>query len=270
MKYFRRLLQDILHFQNVELIPVVVLGLIILIFNILGIKTILGCSISDLLPSLTLIALGLLSIGLLFTRYRIEETYLFANTTDIISFESDKNTEIIENLKNSNEVLLIGINLRKTTIQYYENFIKIAKRGGYVKAVIAHPEKINICDLCDRFERGRVTPAQYLSAFDQTILQFCNIRKINEEIGIDVNAVELRAINFIPSFSLYIFPKAKGGAFAYVEIFAYKSPDGSIPKFKVSKLKNPVWYDHFLSQFNKIWDDAEPIKSRNNNKIVIG
>lgn len=262
MKYLKRLLRDTLKLDNFELIPVVILGLIIFVFEILGIDNIFGKPLSDLLPSLTLMALGLLAIGLLFTRYRIEETYLSVDPADLVTFSIEKNDEVALNLKNSDEILLIGINLRKTTLEYYENLRTIGKRGGHVKALIANPNAIDMNDLTNRFGRGRATIEQYLSAFDQTILQFENIRRFNEESGIYNTPVELRALTFIPIYSLYIFPKAQNGAFAFVEIYGYKSSEGSMPKFKISKKDNPLWYEFFLSQFEKMWSDAEPIRER--------
>jgi hypothetical protein len=69
--------------------------------------------------------------------------------------------------------------------------------------------------------------------------------------------VQLRLLGFVPSFSLYVFPKAENGGVLYVEIYGYRSPSGSIPKFQLTERENPEWYEHFVSQFETMWEDAE-------------
>jgi hypothetical protein len=267
MKYFQRLLRDITKLENIELIPIVLLGLITFVLELLDVKIFLGRPIDELLPSLNLVALGLLAVGFLFTRYRIEEIYMTADPANRFVFSRDNIGELEAKLKTANEILLVGINLRKTTIDHFESFKDIGKRGGTVRALIANPNKIDMQNLVTRFGRGRTTVSQYLTAFEQTIYQFDNIRNFNIDRKVsNPEAVQLKAIDFIPTFSLYVFPDKKDGAVAYVEIYGYKSPAGAIPKFIVTKSDNPQWFDHFVMQFESMWVDSEPIKLPLNQK----
>jgi hypothetical protein len=47
------------------------------------------------------------------------------------------------------------------------------------------------------------------------------------------------------------------GGIIYVEIFGYKSPLGSVPRFRITEYENRMWYKHFINQFETIWQDAE-------------
>jgi len=63
-------------------------------------------------------------------------------------------------------------------------------------------------------------------------------------------------LDFVPPFSLYIFPQAKEGGIVFVQIYAYKAPVDTTPYFIVTQKQNPLWYERLCILYEKMWADA--------------
>ena len=55
-----------------------------------------------------------------------------------------------------------------------------------------------------------------------------------------------------------IDPDMKNGELI-VKMYAYKEPKPNYPVFYLSKQRDEKWMDYFVSQFRKLWDDAEDL-----------
>lgn len=149
---------------------------------------------------------------------------------------------------------MTGIILRSTTTANFHDFKRKAEQKGKFRVLILDVNKIDKGKVLRQFSRGG-SDEQFLADFKQTLNQY---QEIGQSAGNSVN-VQLRLIDFVPPFRLYIFPKAEGTGVVYVEIYSYRAPFGSVPKFRVSKQQNPEWYEYFVKQFEAMWKDAEAV-----------
>ncbi|MFX0140782.1 MAG: hypothetical protein ACFFDN_44500 [Candidatus Hodarchaeota archaeon] len=246
-RFVIRILDDFKKGENIDLALIVILVLIITILDLLDIAD------NELVSSITLATLGLIGIGLLITRYRIEDIYRVRDEENLIRFHKERLSLFREDLKSAKEIWMLGIILSTTTTNYFNDFKIWVSKGTKIRTLIVNMNVIDVEKIAQRFSRGG-TAKHFLSSFDQTINQY---KEISLEAKGDKD-VRLKLINFIPPFSLYIFPSSNCDGIIYGEIYGYKSKDGSIPRFRITEY-NLQWYKHYMSQFELMWNDAEEV-----------
>jgi hypothetical protein len=247
MKHFIKLIiEDIKKGENIDLIVTVALVIIISIFGVIGMAS------SEIVSSVTLAVLGLMAIGLLGTRYKIDDIHRKKDSTNLFEFMTDDFPELKTELINATEIWMVGLMLKGTTTRHYYHFKEKASQGTTFRTLIVNMNKIDLKRVVDRFSRIG-TPEQFQADFAQTIKQYDEFR----QNALNPKNVQLKTLDFVPSISLYVFPKRPNGGVVYVELYGYKSSLGSIPKFRVTEHENPQWYKHFLSQFEIMWNVAE-------------
>lgn len=242
----RRLFRDVFKFENIDLIVIVLLVFIVLPLDILGIAP------PQAVPSVTLAALGLMAISLLIVRHKIENIYVDRDLGNSVQLLIKQSPLLVNDFKTAKEFWMIGLTLRGTTTDNFYSFREKVSEGTKIHTLIVNPSKVDMDKVAKRFSRA-ATAEQFRSDFAQTINQY---REIAQAAN-NANNVQLRLMDFVPSFSLYIFPGMEDGGIIYVEIFGYKSPMGSVPRFRITEQENRMWYKHFINQFETIWQDAE-------------
>jgi hypothetical protein len=248
-RFFKRLWEDIQHGENIDLLATIVLVFVITILNGLGIASL------QLVSSTTMAVLGLIAIGLLITRYKLDEIHRRENSENAINFYVRKPlSEIFDQFSTEKEIWMLGLTLRGTTTENFHNFKSRAERGVKFRVLIVNANKVDMQHVVKQFSRGG-NEEQFRADFAQTLNQYREIRQIAK----NADNVQVRLLNFIPAFSLYIFPRTLEGGIIFAEIYGYKSLLGSVPKFRLTEHDNLDWYKHFLTQFEVMWKDAEQV-----------
>ena len=204
------------------------------------------------MSSITLATLGLIAVGLLVTRYKLSDIYRKENASNTVEFCVEKPLELLRVFSDTREIWMIGLTLRGTTTRYFHDFKKKAEKGAKLRTMIVNFDKVDMVSMVRRFSRGG-DAEQFKADSRQTLNQYKQISLSSK----NPDNVQVRLLDFVPSFSAYILPHAEDGGIAYVEIFGYRSHLGSIPRFCVSEKKNPDWYKYFVSQFEMMWNDAD-------------
>jgi len=253
MRIFRQILEDIKRGENIDLFITVTLVAIIAVLDVLSIAS------TGLVASVTLATLGLIALGLLVTRYKIENIYHTHDVVNTVKLSTKIFSSLDIDLANerTKEIWMLGLVLRGTIYRHFYDFNRNVAQGTRIRAMITNWNKVDMNTTVKRLSRG-VTTERFRTGYEEAIDR---LRIINQSVK-DLDGVKLKLLEFVPSFSLYIFPKTEDGGIIYVEMYCFKSSDGSIPKFRVTERENPIWYKHFLSQFELMWQDAEefPLK----------
>jgi hypothetical protein len=247
-RFIKQLLDDIRRGENIDLL--VTIGLVLAISVLNG----LGRASAELVSSITLASLGLIAVGFLVTRYRLEDIYRKEDTPNSVQFAMQRTPTFSSDLATAKEIWMAGIILRGTTTGNFHEFKKKAEQKGKFRVLILNVNKIDMGKVLRQFSRGG-SEEQFLADFKQTLNQYQEIRRSVSNSG----NVQLRLMDFVPPFRLYIFPKLEGDGVLYVEIYSYRAPFGSVPKFRISKQENPEWYGYFANQFEAMWKDAEVV-----------
>lgn len=248
-----RVYEDIKHGENIDLFAAVALAAFIFTLDILGKAS------SDLVASVALATLGLLAVGLLLTRYKMDSIHRAHDIPNLVQFSRQPFPSLESDLRNENtkEIWMLGLVLRGTIYNNFYNFKQNVQTGTKLRVMISNRNKINTDTTVMQFTRGGHATGKeavwFPAGYEETINRLREIR-LNAP---QMENVKLKLLDFVPSFSLYIFPKAEEGGVIYVEIYCYKSETGSIPKFRISQHENPQWYKHFVNQFELMWKDAK-------------
>jgi hypothetical protein len=157
-----RFLKDIKRGENVDLIVTVTLALIIALLNGFGVAS------PEIVSSTTLATLGLLAIGLLVTRYRIEDIYNRVGVTDSVRFLAQKPSTLANDLVRAKEIWMIGLIMRGTTFDSFHNFKGKVSQGAKIRTLIANPSKVDLDNIAKRFSRA-ATAEQVRADFEQII-----------------------------------------------------------------------------------------------------
>ncbi len=249
MELLKRIFHDIKKGENISFTATIVLAFSAAIVNALGYAT------GALVTSLTLTTLGLLAVGFLAMRYRFED-FIVRQPSDIANMVHlhDKSPLLLDTyLEQAQEIHMMGLMLRDTTYKYYMEFRERSKHGLIIKALMANPtgSNINMEHLTYRFSRGE-TSDLFRAAYDSIMRQYAQLRRSASK----PDNVQLRLLDFVPPFSLYIFPNKKDGGIAFVELYAYRSPPHSTPRFILTERENPLWYKNFVRHFELMWKDS--------------
>lgn len=247
-RFIKQLLDDIRRGENIDLIVTIGLVLVISVLNSLGWAS------ATLVSSITLATIGLIAIGFLVTRYRLEDIYRKEDAPNAVHFAMQRIPTFASDLAAAKEIWMTGIILRGTTTGNFHEFRKKAEQKGKFRVLILNINKIDMGKVLRQFSRGG-SEEQFLADFKQTINQYQEISRSARNAG----NIQLRLMDFVPPFRIYIFPKLEGDGVLYVEIYSYKAPFGSVPKFRISKQENPEWYGYFANQFEAMWKDAEVV-----------
>lgn len=247
-RFIKQISNDIRRGENIDLMITIVLVLVISVLNGLGLAS------TELVSSITLATIGLVAVGFLVTRYRLEDIYQKEDTPNSIHFAMQRTPTFATDLTAAKEVWMTGIILRGTTTGNFHEFKKKAEQKGKFRVLILDVNKIDMGKVLRQFSRGG-SDEQFLADFRQTLNQYREISRATSSAG----NVQVRLMDFVPPFRLYIFPKLEDGGVLYVEIYSYRTSLGSVPKFRISKQKNPEWYGYFVHQFEAMWKDAEAV-----------
>jgi hypothetical protein len=245
-RFLRQLFTDIVRGENIDLIITVILVMVISVLNSIGFAS------AQLISSITLTTLGLIAIGLLVTRYKIDDIHRRNDPANMIAFSTKKHPFLEADLTNATEIWMLGLVLRATTADNFHSFKRRVGQGLRLRALIVDPDEVSMEKVNKQFPRG-FTDVQMRTLFDVVIGQYQELRQVANS----VDNVQLRLIDITPPFSLYIFPHGANGGVVYVETYGYNSSSGSIPKYRISANENPIWYQHFTSQFELMWKDGK-------------
>jgi hypothetical protein len=148
---------------------------------------------------------------------------------------------------------MLGIGLRKTTINNYESFLERVKNGLKIQALLVNPHSrfINMEMIAKSYSRK--DPISVFASEYEGILERYKI--LRQEADRE-NNVQVGLLDFVPPFSLYIFPQHKDGGIIFIQIYAYKAPVGHTPYFVVTQRNNPTWYDRICDLYETMWEDA--------------
>jgi hypothetical protein len=243
--FILRLLIDLKKGQNVDLIVILFMGILISILNIIGIIN------ENLLSSVTLATLALIAVSLLVSRYKLDDICVNRNENNTVELNAGKIQTLDSYLQKSDEIWMVGILLKTTTTDNYFTFKEKAKNGLKIKALIVNLEDIDVDKLVKRFSRsGNVK--HFIGDMEHVENQYKAFNKVASE----PRNIQLKLLDFVPTFSMYIFPDKNKCGKAIIETYCYKSSKGAIPKFTVCERNQPDWYRHFTKQFELMWADS--------------
>lgn len=239
--FFSRVFKDIRQGNNIDLIAIVAVGNLISAINLIG-----GVS-QQIVMSVILATLGLVAIGLLVTRYKIEEINTavqrpsFFLDRDQIR-ERDSFREVIDR---SNDLFVGGVALGRTVRGHRQQLLNQLKKGARLRFLVLNPHSPDVYSIAQIFG----VPHENIRNDIGSTLH--NLAILQNQAKSTDGMVEIRLLSHKPGFSFLISnPKSPNRYFnAGLRLFGESSIDR--PYFLLES--SDKWGDKFLEGCENLW-----------------
>ncbi len=247
----KNLLRRIFRVENLDQLILIALALAVSIMGAFELTT------EKAVVSVTLGCLGVIAIGILVIRSKLEAGGR-GKVDELIEFHLQKPPELMEWLGAEKQISIMGLGLRSTISDNLYALKTNIANGAKLKILLLDvhnplhsPQFLD--EVVKRFSRGG-TAENFVHDFQKTLSQLADLR----DAAANPDDVQVKVVSFVPPFCLYVFPQ-RGSGMALIEMYGYRSQVRSAPKFMVTQRYSPDWYEHFSTQFEKVWKDADPV-----------
>ncbi len=162
--------------------------------------------------------------------------------------------DLSHEIATAKNVEVLGVALSSTSSRYYSQFSQLLSNGGSLKFIMSETST-NLIDLMVlrsksiRDKESQLHTCHGNLARTKSLMQFAS----NPE------AIQIRAIPYIPSLGMISIEKANEPPTIYIHLVSFRNFGGSNPAFKVTKQTDLYWYEFFSKQFDGYWEVANPI-----------
>lgn len=254
MNYIRLVWQDIKRGVNLDIYITVIVSVVIAILGVTGIAN------NAVLFSAVLATLALLSTSLLVNRKdndgirdalaQIKPARSKADDFFDLEHELD---ELIQNIRSARRVYIWGTTFT-THIPLFKDFIKQGLQSGLeIKFLLVKPESSAI----------KMAAFRGLDLEEETLNSNLRVNlKILDNLskGTPPGKLEFRVVDYLAPYAVYFFDPhlPSGHMFAHMSTFRVQN-NLFRPSFRLTRKEDNLWVEHFLNQFETIWEEANPV-----------
>lgn len=159
--------------------------------------------------------------------------------------------------KHSQSIDFCGVSLTSTLNRQLSNLRDCIKRGGKVRILIIDPQSdaLQMADL-----RSEVPGSGYCGR--KLDASFNDLNYLWRQGSLEAQAnrpgkIEIRLLNFAPSFGIYAFDVSKDSGHIFIEIYPHITGWGSTPSFELIQGRDAHYYNYFSDQFEALWERAK-------------
>ena len=241
--FVKRVWNDIGRGENIDAYATIVAALILSILNVLGFAP------PDSIPAITLAVLALLAIGVLVSRYRVED--LAEGLSSLRGFFVDEfdNQTFNNDLENAHEVWLYGASLDGVASEYYALFERKLRSGGTIRVMVIDPNDERVLELSEMRAYANPSVQRAKAKAMATLSDFCELRKLAP------NNLQIRILRFPITHRLIALNPGTPDGKLYISNYPFGTPGGSLPKLVLSA-KDGRWYDLYKTEAENLWDAA--------------
>ena len=241
-RLWQRLIDVLRTGENLDLYATVAAAVIVMMWNLFGVPD------PGLVSSITLAVLGLLAVGLLANRSRLERLLRLqsrqANEVLLTDFPN-----MTTELERSSDIWISGQNLRRTAISFCVLFGGKLEKGAHIRILLVDPDGI-APELAAKRLRRSPDVSEYREEICQSLRDFHRLTQRVSERG----QIELRVVDYIPPFGLFILDAGSSDARALVEMYPYKTGHRDMPKLYLTNADDVIWFEFFKEQYEILWN----------------
>lgn len=240
-KSFQRIWKEVRSGENLDAYLTIVVALVLSALNILGV------TLSQQLPAITLAVLALLAIASLVSRHRVEDlTNNLASMREIFVTEFDLQT-LKNELALADEIWLFGASLDDVVKDYYSMFEKKLKDRKTIRAMVIDPDAPAILELSEM--RAYANPDTHRAGAKAlaTLSDLCVLRKIAPD------ALHLRTLKYPITHRMIALNPLQPDGKLYISNYPFGTSGGSLPKFLLSA-QDGRWYNLYKQEAENLWN----------------
>lgn len=240
MQFFKRLWQDIVRGENIDLYIAVIIALGLAVLNLLGIAP------PSTLAPITLAVLGLLAISTLGSRHQVEKLLEKLSQTADSFFLEEHPQGYKEDVLASAELWFIGVSLDRTIRNNHSVLERKLQKGDSIKVLLVHPE-----GAASEIAASRMQFKTEADAVRQLIHSSLNYLSQLKQVA--PSKLEIRTIQDPLTFGGVVINPNSASGVLYLAHHPHKNTGRSHPKF-VLRARDGYWYDFFKLEIQTLWE----------------
>jgi hypothetical protein len=251
MRILSRIRAELSTGENLELYITVLLALtlaVLGIFDVVGDKTLVAA---------TLATLGLLAIGTLASRRRVEDLSELvraqgAGGVSAEDFFTKDKPGLREQVRLARDVRILGVTLSRTIRNVIDELQHCVRDGAVVKVALIDPRTGAPAEAAARSTISG-QPGVFENRLRPTIDLLVELARTPGATG----RVEVRFLPFVPAFGVVQLDAQRANGRIYVDVYSHKSAGGDAV-FSLLPHRDGEWYPHFEAEFERVWEAGRP------------
>jgi TIR domain len=160
-------------------------------------------------------------------------------------------------LASVDELWVLGKSLSAITVDNFRTLSDFVQQGNRIKLALLDPTDDELINTAARSLYGIGSSEELIGDIRKTL----DIGNQLSELTSDPSRVDIRSIQFIPSFTLTYFMRRGDDSEITIELYPYRVTAPRRPHFAIGR--GHRWYDYFIDQVLTTWESAQPIDRRN-------
>lgn len=250
ISFSKKLLRDLQTGTNVENYLIISLALVIIILDIFDLGN------NQWINNATLAILALLAYGRISDRKKLENIEHSILSDSEALFLDEYPESLVEDMRITNELWIVGISLSRTIDTYYSMFQQKLEQGDKIRILLVSPGS-EASELAANLECRPRSKDDNDHDILRTLTDFCRLSEIS------IADIELRTINVVFSFGFYAMRPSEPDGKIYAEHYSFKNDSGDVPKLLLER-KDGYVYETFETQLLTLWEHATPWQCESN------
>ncbi len=241
---------DVRKGENIDLYITIIIGIVLAVANLFGVAP------DKWLSPIILAVLALLAISNLGNRSKLEQLLEQKKIENL--FMENYPSNITDEMRNANELWMIGVNLHRTLYANPWLGVKLQNKQK-IKILLLDPKSNAV-----KYVVRRYTKSQGLLEAERK--QRSNIKESLETLSRLMDkypdCLEVRIVDYPLAFGSFAIDINSSKGIIYVEQYGY-NPGGEIdvPKYRLEP-KDGVWYELHKQQISALWEIATLFSGR--------
>ena len=231
-----------------------------------GTLGILNVASTSVLAGATLATLGVLATGSLTTRAQMRSVStglagLAAPSADRLLSVSTSGADA--DLSAARDIAIVGVTLNRTVRNQMTALQQCVRRGGTVRIAVIDPAG----DVTAEAARRSTVPGSpdvFVHRLRPTLDLLARLAALPGP-----GRVEIRLLDFVPAVGLLVVDGRTPGGHLRVDVYSHRF-GGPEPALHLRAGRDPIWYPHFLAEFEQIWATGRTALCRGDENANLG
>ncbi|MGN9838061.1 hypothetical protein ACTMTI_08055 [Nonomuraea sp. H19] len=244
MRPLKRLRADLSTGKNLE---IYLTALIALVVGVLGVFSVVK---PEVVSAATLATLALVAVNALGPRHQVAD--LESRVADLNRLVEAKlagdpflttvRKGLDERVARADDIRFAGVTLSRTVRAHVDDLRKSLGRGASVKVLLIDP-KGTVPEEAAR----RSTIPDHSDVFEHRVMSTIYLLRDLE------GSIEVRFLPFVPAFGVILLDPDDDDGVVHVELGMH-SATGRDPVFTLTPRRDHYWYEHFKTEFDRMWE----------------
>jgi hypothetical protein len=234
-----KVINDIKRGENIDLYLTIPVAILVGFLNLVGLFP------PTLIPPLTLVVLGLITVTILGSRHRVEQ--LAEKLTPSVGGVFVKNfPHLDQDLESASDYWFVGLVRSKPVRDLYSIAERKLRQGHSVKILTVHPDP-TVVEFVEMRTYGPSSVKMTCADIEAALEILCHLKQIAPD------KFMIRTIRHPLSHGVTAIDPNSNSGILYINNYSFKTTEGSVPKFLL-RAKDGDWYNFYRQELYNLWE----------------